>query len=466
MSTPRPDYNILFVFSDQHRRCDLGCYGNPDVISPHLDRFATDALQFSQCISNAPVCVPARGTLMSGLYALNHGAITNDLPVRTDLESVACVLNRAGYHTGYIGKWHLGGIPRDQAIEEGRRLGFKEWKVCNCDHSYLDSYYYDEQNTRHDISGYDAETYTSLAVDFIRRNGTAPWGLWLSWGPPHDPYFDVPERYLELYRNRSVGLRDNVPERIIDKLEEPEWTREQVEEKLKGYYAHITALDEQFGRLLAALEETGQLDNTLIVYTSDHGDMLGSQGWSNKQLPFEESIGVPLLARLPGVISTGICEELIGLVDLPVSLMGLLGCPLSAPDGHDLQALFRGEKTRGQEACYIFDLVPCHQSMDRGTDAWRGVRTDGHTYACHADGTPWLLFDNKNDPLQLHNLIEDKQYASLRSQLHEQTRRFAQEYDALLPWPELLERYGHVEAWNQSQRYFKRPVLPPGTKAT
>ncbi len=457
--TSRP--NILFVFSDQHRWCDLGCYGNPDVISPNLDRFASDALRFTHCISNSPVCVPARGALLTGLYALHHGAITNDLPVKPEVDSVARALKRSGYHTGYIGKWHLGGTPRDRFIPKEERLGFEEWKVCNCSHDYLESHYFDEDNVRHEIDGYDATEYTSLAVDFIRRNQTSPWGLWLSWGPPHDPYFAVPKHCLDLYRDKNLPLRDNVPEQIVDRLDKPCWTRETVRENLKGYYAQITALDEQFGRLLAVLEETGQLDNTLIVYTSDHGDMLGGQGWTNKQLPYEESIRVPLMARLPGVIPSGVCDGLIGLTDLPVSLMGLLGCPLSAPDGHDLQGLFRNGKGDGQEACYIYDLVPCHQSMWRGTDAWRGVRTSKFTYACHADGVPWILYDNEADPLQRRNLVDVPAFESLRKDLHARTESFARQYDALRPWTELLDCFGLVRSWNRSQRYFGLPEIKP-----
>ncbi len=451
--------NVLFVFSDQHRWCDLGCYGNPEVISPNLDRFAADSLRFTHCISNSPVCVPARGSLLTGLYPMKHGAITNDLPVRTDIESVADVLKQGGYHTGYLGKWHLGGVPRNRFILKGERLGFDEWKVNNCDHNYLDSYYYDEENRRHEIDGYDAEEYTTLACDFIERNHEQPWGLWLSWGPPHDPYFDVPQKYLDLYKGRELTLRGNLQDDITDRLDRPHWTKEETLEKLKGYYAHITALDEQFGRLFQTLEKTGQLDNTLIVYTSDHGDQLGSQGWTNKQFPFEESIRVPLMARLPGVVRQGVCDELIGLTDLPASLMTLLGCPLTAPDGSDLQALFRDEDARGQEACYIFDLVPCHQSMDRGTDAWRGVRTARYTYACHADGTPWILYDNENDPFQQDNRICDESLAELRSQLHVQAEQYAEQYDALLPWPDLLSRFDLVGEWNRSQRHFGLPEL-------
>lgn len=453
----RKQPNILFVFSDQHRWCDLGCYGNADVISPNFDRFAQNGLQFNQCVSNAPVCVPARGSLLTGLYPLKHRAITNDLPIRTDVGSVADVLNDAGYHTGYIGKWHLGGVPRNQEILDGHRLGFKEWKVNNCDHSYMSSFYCDEQNVRHEIDGYDAETYTSLAIDFMERSCDTPWGLWLSWGPPHDPYFDVPQKYLDLYADKQLSLRGNVPGKIIDRLDR-RWDREQVEKNLHGYYAHITALDDQFGRIFQTLEKTGQLENTMIVYTSDHGDQLGSQGWTNKQLPFEESVRVPLLMRGPGV-RQGICGELIGLTDLPASLLSQVGLKLPASDGDDLSALFSDSDAVGQDACYIFDLVPCHQSTWRGTDAWRGLRTKTHTYACHADGLPWVLFDNIADPEQKNNLAGSPDFQTLENRMHQMTIGFSEQYDALLPWPELLVQNGLVAEWNKSQRHFGLPEL-------
>jgi arylsulfatase A-like enzyme len=451
--------NILFVFSDQHRWCDLGCYGNREVISPNFNRFAAEGLRVENCISNAPVCVPARGSLLTGLYPLKHGAVTNDLPVRADAVSVAHVLERKGYRTGYIGKWHLGGVPRDQAIPADRRLGFQEWKVNNCDHDYMHSYYFDEENHRHEIEGYDAAEYTSLAIDFIGRNAGSPWGLWLSWGPPHDPYFAVPQKYLDQYDGRNLQLRKNVPEIITDREDTGRyWDREQAEKNLHGYYAHITALDEQFGRVIDALEKTGQLENTIVVYTSDHGDMLGSQGWTNKQLPFDESTRVPLIVRGPG-IRHGVSSELIGLTDLPVSLLALARLGMTEADGADIHFVFADEQAPGQEACYIFDLIPCHQSAWRGTDAWRGVRTKTHTYACHADGIPWLLFDNEADPFQQNNLTDRPESQPLLRELHATTAEFSARYDAMLPWPDLVHRFGLREKWNESQRYFGLPLL-------
>ena len=138
--------NLLFIFSDQHRAMDLGCYGNSQVKTPELDGLSRLGTTFLNCVSNTPLCVPARGSILTGLMPIKHRAATNDLPISENVISIAHVLKEAGYHTGYIGKWHLAGVPRDKYISKGKgRLGFEEWKVCNCNHEYLDAYYYDEE---------------------------------------------------------------------------------------------------------------------------------------------------------------------------------------------------------------------------------------------------------------------------------------------------------------------------------
>ena len=452
--------NILLVFSDQHRWCDLGCYGSPDVLSPHLDAFARHAVRCDGCVSNSPLCVPARGSLMTGLLPLRHGAVANDLPMRHDVRSIAHALGDAGYHTGYIGKWHLAGVPRDQCIPEGRgRFGFAEWKVCNCSHEYLNAYYDDERNRRIAIDGYEPAAQTDLALDFIRRNGNRPWALVLSWGPPHDPYFAVPDRFLQQYAQREIHLRPNVPETVratrthlLDRDEMVRWHR--------GYFAHITALDEQFGRLVTGLEATGELKNTIVAYSSDHGDMLGSHGLTHKQLPYEESIRVPLLVSWPGHTFVGVSDALLGLVDLPVSLLGLAGVsPPGDTDGADLHQVFVTPGAAGRDACYIFDLIPCHQAAARGGTAWRGLRTDRHTFTRTAEDGGVLLFDNRDDPFQMRNLVDDPAHAALRAQLLERLDALIARHDALLPWAELVEQYGLREAWNKSQAYFRLPLL-------
>jgi len=449
--------NILLVFSDQHRACDIGCYGNNEVSTPNYDKLADKAAVFTNCISNSPVCVPARGSLLTGLIPNRHRAITNDLPVDTSLESIATVMNKNGYHTGYIGKWHLGGIPRDKAIRKGNRLDFTEWKAYNCSHDYYGAYYYDENDVRHEVEGYEPVKQTDLAVDFIKRNTGKPWGLVLSYGPPHDPYFKVPDEYLDLYKDRELTLRKNVPEEIYEGKRKGYLSKEDISKNYKGYYAHITALDEQFGRIIKSLENTGQLDNTIIVYTSDHGDMLGSQGLTNKQLTYFESVNVPLIVYYKGKTVNVMSDEIISLVDLPVSLMSLAGMKFKSDvDGRDLSDLFLNKAAKGAELAYILDTVPCHQAYERGYPEWRGMVTSQYTYARSYDGSFCVLFDNKKDKWQINNLKDDQAVVSF---LENKLKETVEKYDEFLPWDEFIKRHGYLNDWNDSQEYFKLPIL-------
>ncbi len=435
--------NLLFVFSDQHRKCSLGCYGDPQVETPNLDRFAREGVRFDHCIANSPVCVPMRGSLLTGRYAWNHRAITNDLPVDPATPSLADALEQAGYHTGYIGKWHLGGIPRDKAIPAGERLGFTGWKAANCNHSYDRGYYFDESCRRHELPGFQSVGETDLALDFIRRNSTGeqPWALFLSWSPPHEPFDAIPGEFLDRYDPEKLTLRGNVPAGYPDAAK-----------LLQGYYALTSLLDREFGRLLALVDELGLVEETLIVYTSDHGDLLGSHNLRNKQLPHEESIAVPLLMAWKGHCSPQVRQDLIGLVDLPATVAGILGIGLPGADGRDINRDRR-------EAVLIYDLVPCHQAADRNGHEWMGVRTERWTYARRPDKTCDVLFDNDADPLQLNNLADEpsaqETVVCLGGMLD---RELAACRCRFRPWREMIVEDGYFELWSRSQEYFGRKL--------
>ncbi|OGV34114.1 MAG: hypothetical protein A2020_09515 [Lentisphaerae bacterium GWF2_45_14] len=452
--------NLLFVFSDQHRFYDIGYSGNREVSTPNLDNLASNGVTFSNCISNSPLCVPARGSLLTGLLPLNHKAITNDLPIVPETESIANVLNEHGYKSGYIGKWHLDGVPRDKAIPPERRLGFNQWKAYNCNHNYMNNFYYDKESMRFDSKIYEPELQTDLAMDFIEKERNDPWCLFVSWGPPHDPYMQVPEKYLEQYENKTITLRPNVPEKIMDKTNKY-LDCNQIEKNMRGYYAHISALDEQMGRLSKKLSDLNLLEDTIIVYTSDHGDMLGSHGFTNKQLPYDEAVRVPLIVSWKGKTPKSSSNEMIGLVDLPVSLLELTGCGFgSARDGMDLHNLFLKKGAEGRKECFIMDIVPCHQAADRGGEEWRGIRTKKYTYARDAAFKNVMLFDDENDPYQLRNLASDGKFKNLREELETCLQKeLASSKDSFLPWPEMIIKGGYLTDWNKSQRFFNRPVL-------
>jgi arylsulfatase A-like enzyme len=457
--------NVLLVFSDQHRACDLGCYGNPKIISPTFDRFAAESVRLENCIATSPVCVPMRGTMLTGLHAWKHLALTNDLSVDPSPPSLATALRGVGYRTGYIGKWHLGGIPRDKVIPEEERLGFEHWRAAECTHQYDESYYDDNENRRHRFDGFETEGQTDLAIEFI--SDAEPWALALSWGPPHAPYHIVPERFLKRFPPEEIDLRANVPQRVLQNFAQDSWVGEQqIREMVAGYYAQIAYIDEQFARLLAHLDELGIADDTIVIYTSDHGDMLGSHGVQKKQLPYDESIRVPFMIRWPGTIAPGVRSTPMGLVDLPVTLASLVdeaaSANLAQADGEDRSAWILGDEAEDpNRAALIYNAVPCHQAEDRGeTRGWYGVATGTHTYAMWDDGQPFCLYDNASDPLQTHNLVDDPSAAGLRADLQTHTESKLQRTGgAVTPWRELIRSLGLRDEWNRSQEAFGREPM-------
>ena len=194
-------------------------------------------------------------------------------------------------------------------------------------------------------------------------------------------------------------------------------------EDISGYYAHTTALDENLGRLMAALDEMGIAEDTILVYTSDHGDMLGSHGHVRKERPWEESARIPFMIRWPRKIPAGVTRDtLLSLVDFMPSMLSLCDLPIpEGVEGIDLSDAMLGKTI--DEPQSVFLGVPLHGSegFNFGIREWRGVRTHRHTYARHYDGTGWLLYDNDNDPYQLNNLIDNEGSQDLRAELEAET---------------------------------------------
>ncbi|MGI8913966.1 MAG: sulfatase-like hydrolase/transferase [Chloroflexota bacterium] len=309
--------NLLFVFPDQMQAGAMGVAGHSTVQTPTLDRLARQGLRCTKAIANCPLCTPSRATMLSGRYPLGHGAVTNWLPLPTEAPTFGQVLRDAGWRTGYIGKWHLNGAQRQAGfVPPGpQRHGFDYWAAFNDGHHYFDGVYFRDDPKPIPIHGYEPDGQTDLAIDFIEQSAE-PWALFVSWGPPHQPYNDVLDAYKALYDPASVYVRSNT-----------EGGNRQI---VADYYAAITALDANLGRLLAAVEREGQTRRTLVVFTTDHGDMLFSHGLREKHQPYEESIRVPLLVRFPGILAEGkVYDGLVTIAD-PFQQRNLVAEP-SAP---------------------------------------------------------------------------------------------------------------------------------------
>ncbi len=436
--TPRKP-NLVFVFADQWRAQATGYAGDPNIRTPNLDRLSGESVNFRNAVSGCPVCCPYRAGLLTGQYPLTHGVFLNDAPLADQERPIARVYGEAGYDTGYIGKWHLDGIDRGAFIPPERRQGFNFWRAYGCSHDYNNSYYYGDEDVRLRWEGYDAEAQTREANRYIRQHASGrPFCLFLSWGPPHAPYHTAPEKYRSRFRPEEIELRENVPEEF----------RENARNALAGYYAHIAALDDCLGSLLDTLEEQGLSRNTIFVFTSDHGDMLYSQGGQKKQQPWDESILVPFLVRYPAAHGPEgrQIDMPINTPDIMPTLLGLSGVGIpSCVEGTDYSRLISGEMKESDNAAFICCPSPFGQwQRSRGGREYRGVRTARYTYTRDLQG-PWLLYDNLEDPFQLRNLCGQPEYLALQNRLEERlTAQLRKTGDEFLPGPEYIRQWGYV----------------------
>jgi len=428
--------NILLIMNDQHRASATGYNGKEKVITPNYNKFAAESTNFRNAIANSPVCGPSRACLITGLHSLSHGLVTNDLNIKTGIKTLPQCLNDAGYKCSYIGKWHMDGADRGAYIPPGeRRQGFDDyWAVYNCNHRYYDGYFYQNDNPEPVwIDGYEPFKLTELGIDFLRKksNSDEPYFLTLSYGPPHCPYRLVDKKYLEMYPADSIEFLLNVPsiqdEEMLKGYHEFNELKKNIthhgdlrKEFIAGYYANITALDECFGKLMKVLEETGQNENTIVIFTSDHGDMLFSQnhGWKNK--PWIESVNVPMLMRWPGNIPAGVNNNgLLSIVDLMPTLLSLIGGNIPETiEGIDLSSLVLGKTNKSPESIFINCLVTMTKSS---YTEWRGIKTKEYTYARFKD-RPWVMYNDVKDPYQMINLAGNSAYTDIQNYLESELK--------------------------------------------
>jgi len=459
-----PSPNVLVVIADQWRFDAFGYAGNPDVRTPNLDRLARESARFVNAVSTCPVCSPMRASFLTGQRPLTHGVFLNDVLLDPNATTISKVLKDAGYDTGYIGKWHLNGNGRSEFIPRDRRQGFDYWKVLECTHDYNRSFYYADEPTKLQWDGYDAIAQTRDAQNFLRARGGSkkPFFMVLAWGPPHDPYLTAPEKYRALYDPGKLTLRPNVP------AQESANTRK----ILAGYYAHCTALDDCLGDLRRTLDETGLAANTLIIFTSDHGDMLGSHGMYRKQRPYDESIRVPLLiyepaksamarssssARRNAASTSRDLETPVGSEDLMPTILGLCGVAVPRTvEGLDFSGPIRGGKAPGDGAATIMCVAPFGEwTRKNGGKEYRGIRTSRHTYVRDLNG-PWLLFDNQADPYQTNNLAGLESSATLQKQMERQlATKLERQRDKFLSAGQYIEKWGYKVDANGTVPYEK-----------
>jgi arylsulfatase A-like enzyme len=409
--------NILYVLADSHRSISLGCYGDDQVMTPGFDAFAKQGARFTSAVANTPLCRPYRASLMSGTWGHRNGMLTNTSTRNFGVEGqrqwnpgelplLGETFRDAGYRCGYVGKWHLG----EANLAPGpMRFGFDDrWAVgVKPVHDYKRwTYFTGKDQSVSGEGGFRPAMEANLALDFIDAatadDAERPWLCMLSWGPPHDPFIPPAK-----YRHYSdITLPPNVP---LDGDAESI-----AREELPLYYGLIEAIDHQFSRLMKQLDARGLADNTIVIYTSDHGNMMGAFDYLGKEMPYHESTGVPFLLRWPGKVeAASIYSTPFGAPDIFPTLVGLTG--IDRPegiDGTDLSAGILGQANApGQDAAYL----AAWDTPVTPWPGWRGVRTERYLYARRQD-RPWMLFDLQEDPWQQHDLRKDN--IPLRQQLN------------------------------------------------
>ena len=432
--------NLLLVFTDQQSFDMLGCYGNEQIKTPHLDRLAAEGLRFEYCISSNPVCTPMRAMLLSGQHNLKNGAFYNDFCMFPgNGQYFAEVLRDNGYRTGYIGKWHLYGGDRDRGIPEGPyRYGFDNVFLSNnCALNFdPNAAFYFDQTTGQKVKFNEWEVYgqTRQAKEFIQSSSDEkPWALFVSWHPPHDhkggKYTTLPE--LEaLYKPEDIKLRPSM-------TDTPE-----VRKNMQGYMAMCTGCDMAFGQLMDTLKEKGMDENTIVVFTSDHGDLHGAHGrpWA-KSFPEDASIRVPLIIRWPEKLKPSSSELLVGTLDLMPTILGMMGMPIPAScDGENLTPHILAGNNSAVNSVPLFYYAP----------SWRGVFTKEYTYSERApsaeanEKVSWnTLYERSTDPHQLTNRFDDPQYTGKKKELKKQMWKWLDRYgDPFLHEKDFLETLG------------------------
>jgi arylsulfatase A-like enzyme len=431
--------NVLFLFPDQMRAQAMGCMGNPDVKTPNLDQLAREGILFRNTFANTPVCCPARADILTGKYANKNGMIANDLRLRESETTIAELLAGEGYRTGFIGKWHLDGGPRMPGyVPPGeRRQGFEFWAANEVSHQHFDTQYFRDSPEPIPVKVFEAEAWTDLGIEFVRQTQTddRPFFLTVQMGPPHNPYI-APDEYRAMYDPEKLTMRPNwkeggegIPGR----------------EEIAHYYGMVTAVDDQVGRILTELETLGLAEDTIVLVSSDHGDMLGSQGLRLKRKPWEESIGVPGIVRYPRRGRKGLeTDAIFTHVDFAPTLLSLCGVQVPADmQGQSLAPVILGESAEGPDSAFFQIFGP----YDGGgvIAGWRGVRTHRYMYARYED-EPWVLYDLQKDPYELNNLAQDPAAAEVRAELEAKLNAWMERTGDSweLNWSEKVEDRGRL----------------------
>ena len=425
--------NLIYVFADQLRFSSVGFNGDELAKTKELDEIEKQCVNMENAVSGHPVCAPYRASLFTGKYTTSTGMVINEIRINQNHRTLANVFTENGYETCYIGKWHLYANQlghhfntKNSYIPKGERLGFDDFFAgYNFHHKYYAPYAYYHLDSPEKIycKGYEPDLQTDMAIRHINRlkEGDKPFALFLSLGTPHDPWTqdNVPEEYYKLFSDTDFPLPENYSSKN-DKYADM-WAkfnpgaRKNLNEQKRVYYAMVANLSKNIGRLYDAIEKAGIGDNTIFVFTSDHGEMQGSHGRHAKNIFYDEAVRVPFLIKWGNKLTPGRNDNCLNTVDIMPTLLSMCGLPIpDSVQGIDLsKAIIDG--THIDNPCLMMGTGPTAIYGD-GYE-WRAVRTRRYTYATYLRDSSEYLFDNINDPYQKRNLAGNPDYAKIKANM-------------------------------------------------
>lgn len=403
--------NIIFYFSDQQRADSAGCYGQRLPVTPNLDALAEEGTLFENAFTCQPVCGPMRACLQSGVYASQIGCYRNDIALPTDCKTIAHYMKDAGYDTAYIGKWHLASDKehdlKTKPTPKERRGGYDYWRASDIleftSHGY-NGYVFDENCNRLDFKGYRADRINDYAVEYLKnQKHDKPFFMFISQLEPHHQNdrlrFEAPKGSKKAFRNYDV------PGDLKGML--GDWKLQ-----MPSYLACCNRVDMNFGKLIQTLKDEGLYDNTVIIYTSDHGCHFRTRNFEYKRSCHEASIRVPLVICGGGFTGGGRIKDLVSLIDLPATLLDIAGA--------EIPEHFMGKSLtdlKGHESVFM---------QISESQIGRAVRTDKWKYSVSAKNADCAfadkyiedcLYDLEADPYEKNNLISDPKYSEERKML-------------------------------------------------
>jgi len=443
-AAPHPRPNVVVVVVDDLRWDELGVVGHPFVKTPNIDRIAREGARFTNAFATTPLCSPSRASLLTGLYARTHGIVDNtDRSARShQLATFPRALHATGYETAFIGKWHMG-------IDDSRRPGFDDWVSMKGLGEANDPELNDNGQRAH-VKGYITDIFTERALTFVERPRQKPFLLYMAHKALHpnvaqaadgsvttigEGGFIPAERHTNLYAADVVPRRPNA---LVPPTGKPALLRRTSDlpplgaatgtddATIRDRLRMLAAVDESVGRIMAALDRAGQLDDTVFVLTSDHGYFYGEHGLSvERRLAYEEAIRIPLFIRYPRVIKAGLTPAQLALtIDLAPTLLELAGAAAPADvQGRSLVSLLKGGSPRWRDSFlieYSSDTV-FPRMVAMGYDAVRGER---YKYIRYRE-LPGMdeLYDLRSDPFEMTNLIDDARSARAQARMEAELQR-------------------------------------------